>query len=272
MREEFRYVRNLFVSRRCMPQCHVIRESLKICSNGVTYILLMAQNRPKAEELLVRPHFRATIQKHSSIFCPGFSCIFINLCAHSSKSSEECIVRYIVRRSAVRFVSVLSRITPSFPSVCFVLLSLSELSFSPSSSPSESLMSEPRIYTIACTSLQRLVSVKLEHVSYILRFHLVVQSYQMSDLMFFLHEIQFFGYSLMILKSFLIWNITSIIYWTRLSNCPSCSMFFNISKITSIPLRETSVSFIPYFFKNAMATSTVGVSSNRIKISKTIIS
>lgn len=39
--KNFDTFRNLFVSKRCM----VSYESLKICSNGVTYILLIAQKR-----------------------------------------------------------------------------------------------------------------------------------------------------------------------------------------------------------------------------------
>jgi hypothetical protein len=69
--------------------------------------------------------------------------------------------------------------------------------------------------------------------------------------------------------------LTSFIQLTLLSRCPSCKMLRSVSKMASIPLFDTSISFMPHSFRNAIATSTessVGVSRSRVRISKATIS
>jgi len=76
-------------------------------------------------------------------------------------------------------------------------------------------------------------------------------------------------------NSLLFAYLTSFIELTLLSRCPSCKMLRNVSKMASIPLFDTSISFMPHSFRNAIATSTessVGVSRSRVRISKAIIS
>ena len=70
-------------------------------------------------------------------------------------------------------------------------------------------------------------------------------------------------------------DLTSLIELTLLSRCPSCKMLRSVSKMASIPLFVTSISFMPHSFRNAIATSTessVGVSRSRVRISKATIS
>lgn len=69
--------------------------------------------------------------------------------------------------------------------------------------------------------------------------------------------------------------LISLIQLTLLSRCPSCKMLRSVSKMASIPLFDTSISFMPHSFRNAMATSTessVGLSRSRVRISKATIS